>query len=609
MSLAMNFCVSSQVHPPIYFFKPASVALYPSSSFWYGRRRRSQLELVRDLIVKSSTWASVSCPFPNVAHSGRPVSSEPTMAHLIRGRAAEAKEEPSGVRPTKLKVVVVGGGIGGLHVATRLAREGHRVVLCEKNAEVGGRVQSVVDEAGTRFDTGPSLLLMPQKYREAFAALGEDLDEHVQLARVEPAAYRVFFSDAAQPEGGRVQMHLDLLYDVEAMCRQLEAGSASAAGKPAGGAMQKFGRLMEKHDPGPSASFIERDFRSFWDYADLPRLLPLLLHLSPLELLGQHAARMRGYFKDPRLQALFTFQDLYVGLSPYDAPGVFSLLAATEITDGVWYPLGGFRTVSGALERIARKNGVDATGVELQSGELEEANIVVANADLPYAVANLLPGREARERGKQLAKRKYSAGVIAFNWSLSTRVENICHHNIFMSDEYEASWQRARSAETLRKRPNFYLHAPARTDPSAAPAGGDSIMVLLPVAHLGERGGQGRSDGSEAEEEAALVAAARSAVLDRLEEAGCGKLSDSIVSELVYSPPVWRDMYNLQHGAAFGLAHGLDQLAYFRPDVVDPRVRGLYYVGASTRPGNGVPLVMMGARTTAERILEDVVAW
>eukprot|EP00850_Spirogloea_muscicola_P008130 SM000042S15397 [mRNA] locus=s42:729144:733456:+ [translate_table: standard] len=571
--------------------------------------------------------------------TARPVSKECGSRRRARADASAAGDGPSAEAQSsrRQKVAVVGAGVGGLAVAGLLAKAGHAVTVLEKNARPGGRLQSVlVDLDGRggaggandgplaetaaeaadsrrrfRFDTGPSLLLMPNKCREAFADLGENVDEHVELRRVEPAAYRVFF--ARGPWG--LPLAVDLLYDVQRMAEQLERiepGCSSAYLRFLANAREALVKGTE--------NFIERDFRSFWDYANLPRLLPLLSKLSPFELLGQHHARMATYFKDPRLQALFTFQDLYVGLTPYSAPGVFSLLAATEITDGVWYPVGGFQKIQDALFSTAVKNGVDVcmsaevqaineynskvSGVTLQDGSTIAADVVVANADLPYAYSQLVPGLQAQRQAARLNKMEYSAGIISFNWALDTYLRALAHHNVFLSDDVKKSWARATGPQSLVARPNFYVHAPQRTDSSAAPAGCDAITVLLPVANLGQMEA-GTAVDADAQWEA-LVSAARSKVLQRLQEEGVGNVEEHIVSEFVIAPPQWRDAYNLHHGAAFGLSHGLSQLAYFRPGVADHAVRGLFFVGASTRPGNGVPLVLMGARVTAARVLDHL---
>jgi phytoene desaturase (3,4-didehydrolycopene-forming) len=177
-----------------------------------------------------------------------------------------------------------------------------------------------------------------------------------------------------------------------------------------------------------------------------------------------------------------------------------------------------------------------------------------------------------------------------------------------MSGDSRASWRRARSPAELATHPNFYVHCPSRSDPSAAPPGCHSVMVLLPVANEQERRGSGGGGGGRGGGYDALVDAGRAAVLRTLRDAGVadGGLEAAIVQETVIDPPEWRQRYGLTHGAAFGLSHGLNQLSLLRPGPEDPRLPGLYFVGASARPGNGVPLVMMGADQCVGRVLRGL---
>lgn len=303
------------------------------------------------------------------------------------------------------------------------------------------------------------------------------------------------------------------------------------------------------------------------------------------------------------------------------------------------------------------------TGVVLAGGERMEADVVLCNRDLPAAYDLLRSSQQAaagepeqpgtgggqgdgwvesyaRRRGEQLGRLSYSAGVIAFSWCLDRRIDCLLHHNVFLSEDYERSWAPVTAPADLPRSPNFYVHAPARTDPGAAPPGCDSVMVLLPVAGmhqhptgaratagveppptypLGLWGHQrsaptpwallfrpipfatlGTGDYGE------LIDAGREAVLRTLSAAGAGDVRSAIRSERVIAPPEWKARYGLRHGAAFGLAHGLPQLSVLRPSNRDTRVGGLYFVGASTAPGNGVPLALIGARLAARRVLRDL---
>lgn len=412
----------------------------------------------------------------------------------------------------------------------------------------------------------------------------------------------------------------------------------------AGGAFFDWlGRARSSLDLGVAA-FIERDSTSVLDFVTPGLVLPLALKVNPLELLLSQHWQMSQYFKSDKLRALFSFQELYVGLSPYNAPGVFSLLAATELTDGVWYPMGGFGTVRDSLERVALKNGVSlrtgaaaaqvllspaaggdaeqpgrrrVTGVRLESGEVLPCDLVVANPDLPWVYDQLLSdaGADYAAEAERLQGMEYSASVIAYNFALKGPLPKLLHHNVFLSSDFQGSWRRPCCPADLAapRQLNFYVHNPCFTDPSAAPPNCSSIMVLLPVANLAEQDAAAAKAGTPRADVAAMVAAGREAILRRWEAEGMGDVRAMVQHEFVITPQEWSQRYNITHGAVFGLSHGLTQLACFRPPTKTglpgwpetPVAEGLYFVGASTRPGNGVPLVMMGVKVVFENIIRD----
>ena len=289
---------------------------------------------------------------------------------------------------------------------------------------------------------------------------------------------------------------LDLLYDIEAMRKQLDAVEFGAGGRY----IDWLGRARASLDYGVAA-FIERDSSSILDFVDISRVGPLALSVNPLDLLLPQYNQMAKYFKDERLRALFSYQELYVGLSPYNAPGVFSLLAATELTDGVWYPVGGFTKIRDALRRLATNHGAKinvgvaasaiittagatakeartVTGVQLEDGSVLPADVVVANPDLPCVWDQLLQPTtgewpEAKAESQRLDKAEYSCSVIEFNWCLNKTLPGLLHHNVFLSGDYKGSWIRpvAPSDFEAPRQHNFYCHNPVVTDPSCAPAG------------------------------------------------------------------------------------------------------------------------------------------
>jgi phytoene desaturase len=263
-----------------------------------------------------------------------------------------------------------------------------------------------------------------------------------------------------------------------------------------------------------------------------------------------------------------------------------------------------------ALVKIAEKLGVkfiyDAPvkqiiadrdrvlGVVLENRCSLTADIVVGNADLPYIYKELLP--HSNEASK-LDNKLYTCSTIMFYWGIDKVYPQIAHHNVFLGGDYKASFDQIFHDHTLPEVPSFYAHAPARTDKAAAPEGKDTLYILVPVGHLDAR--------SEQDWES-LVNRARETVFARLAKEMCADdLRDHIKFEIVYQPKVWKERFNLEKGAAFGLSHNFWQVGYLRPQNRHKQYKNLYFVGASTHPGTGLPIVLLSARLTTERILKE----
>ena len=271
--------------------------------------------------------------------------------------------------------------------------------------------------------------------------------------------------------------------------------------------------------------------------------------------------------------------------------------------------MGGLYRVVESFVEIAEANGVQfryntpvreieivdnrAQGVILDDGERLHADLVVANADLPYVYRALLPDPGPVKR---LERMKYTCSAIMFYWGLDKIYPQLDHHNVFLAGDYKASFDRIFKDKTLLDSLNFYVHAPARTDPAAAPEGEETLMVLIPVGHL---------DASVPQDWEALKARARASVLQCLEPMGVTDLDDHMKFEVCYAPKQWKVLYNLERGAAFGLSHNFTQVGYLRPQNRHRRYHNLFFVGSSTHPGTGLPIVLLSARLTTERIMKE----
>ena len=535
------------------------------------------------------------------------------------------------------RIVVVGGGVGGLVTAGLLAGESREITLLEKGDQLGGRMQSETvaspnDAAHEyRFDTGPSLALMPGIYKQTFEALGGigALSDHVELLEVADPQYRVWFRD----EEGYSSTPVDISRDDAKMQVSFETLV------PGEGAdlMRKYKTYLQLASAflsfGFDAVIAERP-----NFNTLPTFLLACLRAWPLQ---SHLSMLRAIFgsgaRYSKVHALLSFQDLYIGLAPAETPAVFSLLQALEYEKGIFYPRGGFGRVARGLATLAERRGVvlrlgaecsevvlgaagDATSVRVrvregegegesgrQKDETLPCDAVVVNVDTPRGEELFFP---PDLRDTIAVQARPSCGIVSLSFALNITLSSLAHHSLLLGADLDESWRCVAlpdASEFDPERFNFYVHAPSRTDPSACPLGHDAITVLVPVPPLplvmddATPGGHARLAAAEA----ALVERVESAVLRRLEEM-CGlaptSLRRHVVAQLTRSPLSWRRDLGLHRGQAFGLAHSLGQLSLLRPRLRHPSVGNVYRVGASTRPGNGVPLVMEGGRLTAEAV-------
>lgn len=509
--------------------------------------------------------------------------------------------------------ITPGAGVGGVATAARLAKAGFNVTLLEKNAFTGGRC-SLIERSSYRFDQGPSLLLLPKLFHETFQDLDTSLQgEGVTLLKCEPN-YNMFFAD-----GGTFQLSTD----ASVMKREIEKWE----GKDGFARYLQWMGEAHRHYEVSVREVLHKNF-TWFGHLVRPSFLVHLLDLHPFVSIWSRASK---YFYSERLRRVFTFGSMYMGMSPFDAPGTYSLLQYTELAEGIWYPVGGFQKVAQALVGICERLGVvvrlntaveqvlttqdgkKAIGVKLENGEVLKADLVVINADLVYAYNNLFPSSSTKTKtyAKSLQKRDASCSSISFYWSLSAKVPELTTHNIFLADEYRESFDSIFHRQSIPKDPSFYVNVPSRIDPTAAPEGKDALVVLVPVGHLlnssspdpGTNTGAGISPEADW---ASLVKSTRATILSTIEaRTNCTPLGPLIIDEEVNNPYTWEEKFNLDKGAILGLAHSFFNVLAFRPKTKHPQIEGVYFVGASTHPGTGVPIVLAGAKITTEQILND----
>jgi len=519
--------------------------------------------------------------------SGNNVAVKGANSKKVFGKKTLGKKT-LGKKTLEKKAIVIGAGPGGLAAAMLLAKDGLKVTLFEKDCRVGGRTK-ILDDGGFRFDMGPTFFLYPQILESIFVRCGLTMSDYVSLMRVDPS-YRLAFED-----GPDVRIGSDLA-ELEREISKIDAEDARQIRR----FIDRNRRKLADFTP-----VLQRSFTSLVDYL-APSVLKALRHIVPLSSVDQELGR---YFKDPRVRLAFSFQTKYLGMSPFRCPNLFTFLAFLEYEFGVWHPIGGCGAVSDGMAQAARDLGVDirlgeaveaiefdgrrATGIRCATGAIA-ADAVVVNADFAHAATHLIPPHlRKRWSDQRVADMKYSCSTFMLYLGVDGSYD-IDHHNIFLSRNYAQNIAEIEAAAVVPAEPSIYVANPGRTDPAFAQNGTSSLYVLVPVGHCG------------AIDWSAEKQPFRDRVLERLERLGFAGLRQRIRYEKMLTPEDWRDQSSIYLGATFNLAHGLDQMLYFRPHNRLQDVKGVYLVGGGTHPGSGLPVIYEGARISADLLLADL---
>lgn len=490
----------------------------------------------------------------------------------------------------KPAVIVIGGGLGGLSAAIHLRLAGHAVTLYEANERVGGRANQI-ERDGFKFDTGPSLLNYPWVFEELFQAAGRELKDYVTLLPVDPS---VSFQ---WQDGTRFTLSSDL-QKLLAECERLEPGVRPNVFAFLRDAEIKyraaFDKLVTRNEDNPLKWF------SALNWSELARL-------SIWRSLDSELGR---FFKSRYIREALGSYGMYLGGSPFDLPGLFSILSYGELAYGLWLPKGGIYGVVKGIAKLARDLGVEVhtnarvkriltergqvQGVELANGTQARACVVVSNVDVPTTNHSLLdePALQAKLQ-RQTARTKMTPGVLTFYWGVRGPVNNLGHHTIFLPNDYAGAFDDLFKHKRMPQNLPFYVAVPSATDADLAPAGDTAMFVLVPTPLLSELG---ETDWP------ATTRAIKQQVLERLWQHGVELDPENIVVEETYTPEDWRARFGLHDGSAFGAAHTLFQVGPFRARNYSSDIAGLFYTGASTTPGTGMPMVLLSGKLTAERV-------
>jgi phytoene desaturase len=354
---------------------------------------------------------------------------------------------------------------------------------------------------------------------------------------------------------------------------------------------------------------LGRNFTRFFQFFNLSNALLLI----KLKTYLRHYSYTARFFRSEHLRMAYTFQNIYVGQSPFSAPALFSMIPAAELTEGSMFPVGGMYSVAEKLMAEAVGLGVRfhfakpvrkiiteagrAAGVLFADGTEARADIIVSNADLPYVYRELLP---PSLKSRRIERMKYSCSALVLHWAVDKQYPQLGQHSTFLADSFREGLDKIFIDKSMGDDPCFYIHAPVRTDPSAAPEGCDTLSVAVGVGHL---------DPKRPQDWNLITEKARSAVFSKLRKIGIDDIEEHIKFEIVTTPGSWEEALNVSRGSVFGsIGHNILQMGWFRPHNRDRRYRNLYFTGGSTHPGNGIPMVLLSARLVSERIINEQIS-
>ncbi len=486
-----------------------------------------------------------------------------------------------------MRIITIGSGFGGLAAAIRLLQQGHDVVMVEQRDKPGGRAY-VYEQDGFTFDGGPTIITAPWLLRELFERSGRRPEDYITLVPIDPF-YNIRFEDGTvfRYTGDRAQVIAEIERvapgDVEGYLRFADATEA----------IFKAGMAL-----------IDTPFDKV---VDMLRVVPELVRLRADRSV---AAFVNSYIRDPRLRQVFSFHPLLVGGNPFQSSSIYALIHTLEQQWGVWFAMGGTGAIVRALVRLFEELGgtlhlssrveeivVDsgtrrATGVRLAGGQVLAADAVVSNGDVADTYMHLVPGAmRRRNTDRRLERLRYSMSLFVIYFGTDRRYDDVAHHEILMGPRYEALLTDIFTRKSLARDFSLYLHRPTATDPSLAPPGCDSFYVLSPVPHLG-----GDTDWASA------AGPYRDSIIAYLEQRYMPGLSQHIVTERVIDPRHFRDTLSSHLGSAFSVEPILTQSAWFRPHNRSEDIANLYFAGAGTHPGAGIPGVLASGKIVANMI-------
>ncbi|MCA1062895.1 phytoene desaturase family protein [Rossellomorea sp. AcN35-11] len=493
----------------------------------------------------------------------------------------------------KKKVLIVGGGLGGMSTAIRLSSEGYNVTILEKGERLGGKLNKR-GEKGYSFDTGPSILTMPWVLEKVFAHANRDLNDYIDIVRVEPG-WRTFFHDGKE---------LDVSSDIPTMLEEMKKTSPEDAGN-----LFNYLSYCSKMYELTMKSYYKKSINGL---QDLRTMHPVkeLLQMDPMKSMD---AANRKFIKDKYWQQLFNFLIMYVGSSPYHAPAIMSQLTHVQLGLGVHYVKGGMYKIAEAMAKVLEELGVEvhlncevediltsgsrAEGVRTKIGEELKGDIVISNLEAIPCYKSLLGDHHSSQKEvDELSKYAPTVSGLVLLLGVDRKYDHLAHHNFFFSEDPRKEFRQIFDENKLADDPTIYIGISSKSDQTQAPEGKENLFVLTHVPPLKEG-----EDWSQYKESYRLK------VLEKLEKMGVTNLRNHIEYEYSFTPNDLQNLYGSNGGSIYGTVTDRKLNGGFKIPNKSRVLSNMYFVGGSTHPGGGVPMVSLSGQLTAELIIDEQV--
>jgi phytoene desaturase len=490
------------------------------------------------------------------------------------------------------EVVIIGAGIGGLATACMLGKKGYKVKIIEKNSQVGGRAR-IYTEDGFTFDVGPSWYMMPDIFEHFFKLMGEDITQYLQLERLSPS-YRIFLKSEKK--------HYDFYSDLEKTIETFETLEPGS-----GKILREYMDTTKYQYEIAKNEFMFKNYDTIFDFFNKR----VMVEGRKLPLFSSVRSIIDEKFKSEILRKVMQYQTVLLGTSPGDAPGIYSMMNYVDFVEGIWYPKGGIYKIVEALETIAKKHGVEiitnspvqkiivenktAVGVLLEDGSEVRADLVISNADVVHTDMKLLDKEHRSKSEKYWNKRLMAPSAFIMYLGVEGKIPSLQHHNLLFAENWEENFQQIFKTPTWPTDPSLYVCCPSKTDSTVAPEGKENLFVLVPIASGLDY------DDESMEKYTDFIMEEMSKNMD------IPDFKNRIIHKKLYSVKDFVKDYNAFKGTALGFAHSLSQTAIFRPNNISKKVKNLYYVGAGTNPGIGMPICLISAELVYKRLenIED----